>query len=297
MGQGPFKDFFISRNKQHLKGYQLSSQGIQYLLNSTYNERYFSFLITSNDTLIAPTTDVTKRNRYQLSAYLYYALDVLDINYIPDLPTKNPDCYFYNSYVIKQNIEQKGQELHYQHLENFAIKGSRLFGCLLVNEFVYNVYILNKQMLQFNYNLELRAYEIINSRFCYEEKLTDNAIRTLMLTADRQTQKQVSIDILNTLMYPTSEDDSKYYFFRKMNYKHLSILPIDCKEELYLLINQTKVNKYIDDRLQEMEMEQDSDENETILIQHDNTLNGNPVIYGYTLDAVSYTHLTLPTKA
>lgn len=232
-----FKGFFIYRKGGGLRGYQLQSKGIDYLLKT--NNEYATFT-TMNFGKRKITSDLFKRKRYQRRAWLYHYLDELEINYFPS--QTNATNFFYCSEVIKKLFTQLG---NIENIREYEIKGSRIYGTLRLNNDLYNVYVFDDSFDTLSIGIEYRA-NILVSEILRQEK-----VESIIFAHSIEEQKRILSEILNAITSNDNKYNQKQYsFFRQSQLNGLNdihILSFDetGKKQLELMKNKKNTEKAI----------------------------------------------------
>lgn len=246
VNKGPFSDFFIYKRNAGLKGYQLLGKGLSFLLQDKYYANYKPYVTDLSGLLRRTTSDISKRKRYRKTAKLYHLLDVLDISYFPIL--KKDNNFFYPAHCIKKIFSEEVKQYGIEKKEEYEIKGSRIFGMLQADGYLYNTYVFDNEMCNLNYSIELRTQILTNTRFKNIDKLSDNDIETIIITSDIEKQKEIFIELLESKTTDNKKYKEKQYtIYRQMDFEGLHILSFDNigKKQLYIL----KHRNYIDNEI------------------------------------------------
>lgn len=234
-----FTDFFVYRKGGGMNGYQLQNKGINYLLKTNNDYAIFTTMNFGNR---KPTADVFKRKRYQRKVWLYHYLDELDINYF--LSQTNSTNFFYCSENIKK-LYTKFCNINIENIEEYEIKGSRIYGTLRLNKDLYNVYVFDDSFDTLYTGIEYRTNTLIADVFNKEN------IETIIFTRGIEEQNRVLGEILNAMTSLKNKYNQKQYsFFRysqQLGISDIHILSFDevGKRQLELMKNKTKTDEAI----------------------------------------------------
>lgn len=232
-----FSGFFVYKKGGGLRGYQLHSKGIDYLLKT--NNEYETF-VTMNYGKRKVTTDIYKRKRYQRRAWLYHYLDELEIGYFPSqAKSKN---FFYCSQVIKKLYTQFGK---IESAREYEISSSRLYGTLKLDKDLYNVYVFEDGFDTLSMGVEFRANTLVS------QALKKENVETIIFAHSAEGQNKILSEILNAMTTNRKQYAHKQYSFFKQSQQNglydIHILNFDDtgKKQLELMKDKEKTKRAI----------------------------------------------------
>ena len=153
-----YKGLFISKQKDNLKGFQLSKKAIKYIDKLPYD---YSLYLRPDGQLREVTTDFLKRDRYSKALILYYTLDQWGIEYLSERINYD-DYHFIDSRIIKNYFNSIKDEFARSPDKNFQIAGSQSFGILKFrdNSF-YSIYMSCSSIIMLSHNTEWRYCDFV----------------------------------------------------------------------------------------------------------------------------------------
>ena len=283
--QSKLKGMFICYRQNNMYGYQLRGSGIDYL-EANYLDRYSKFITSTSYNRRRTTKDPRKRRRFQNAAFMFYFLDILDIDYLK----KTESTFFIPACILKQEFLLSDSEIGNLNREAHQFKSSKTMGLLVNGRCLYNTYVFMDGISALEKSTEYRAVENINARYRYELNKTDAPVKTIILTRNTETQifivKKI-MEIKRLIQSCKKDDNSKLCFFRDFDfnlYDEFYVISMDGngEKEMRLLLQRETTEKTIREQLKQYENEP----THKLGIACDCYISDRPAIFLYALDII-----------
>lgn len=292
--QSSFKSFFKCYRQNAMCGYQINGLGMDYLFQN-YLKLYDTFLFNSNYNRRRLTKETYRRRRFRSSAYLYFFLDCLNIDY---LHKDNENIYFIPSQLLKNGVLLSDLRIKQLNREEHQIKSSKIMGSIVYGTQMYNIYVFLDDLAILEKATEFRTSELLNAKYRYELGKAHNSVKTVIFTRDTMTQGKIAKRIIDIKLSKEPTLSDKYSFYKEFDFdlfSELYIIPMDeyGEKETKLLLQRDATEKLIHNQLSSYKKEPPN----KLGISCDCYISGKPAIFLYALDLIKliqfYNSLTI----
>ena len=292
--QSSFKSFFKCYRLNAMCGYQINGLGMDYLFQN-YLKLYDTFLFNSNYNRRRLTKEAYRRRRFRSSAYLYFFLDCLNIDY---LHKDNENIYFIPSQLLKNGVLLSDLRIKQLNREEHQIKSSKIMGSIVCGTQMYNIYVFLDDLAILEKATEFRTSELLNAKYRYELGKANSSVKTVIFTRDITKQEIIAKRIIDIKLSKETTISDKYSFYKEFDFdlfSELYIIPMDeyGEKETKLLLQRDATERLIHNQLSSYKKEPPN----KLGISCDCYISGKPAIFLYALDLIKliqfYNSLTI----
>lgn len=292
--QSSFKSFFKCYRLNAMCGYQINGLGMDYLFQN-YLKLYDTFLFNSNYNRRRLTKEAYRRRRFRSSAYLYFFLDCLNIDY---LHKDNENIYFIPSQLLKNGVLLSDLRIKQLNREEHQIKSSKIMGSIVCGTQMYNIYVFLDDLAILEKATEFRTSELLNAKYRYELGKANSSVKTVIFTRNITKQEKIAKRIIDIKLSKETTISDKYSFYKEFDFdlfSELYIIPMDeyGEKETKLLLQRDATERLIHNQLSSYKKEPPN----KLGISCDCYISEKPAIFLYALDLIKliqfYNSLTI----
>ena len=292
--QSSFKSFFKCYRLNAMCGYQINGLGMDYLFQN-YLKLYDTFLFNSNYNRRRLTKEAYRRRRFRSSAYLYFFLDCLNIDY---LHKDNENIYFIPSQLLKNGVLLSDLRIKQLNREEHQIKSSKIMGSIVCGTQMYNIYVFLDDLAILEKATEFRTSELLNAKYRYELGKANSSVKTVIFTRNITKQEKIAKRIIDIKLSRETTISDKYSFYKEFDFdlfSELYIIPMDeyGEKETKLLLQRDATERLIHNQLSSYKKEPPN----KLGISCDCYISEKPAIFLYALDLIKliqfYNSLTI----